>query len=833
MRVLAMSAALLLCAVAANGQFVEDVWMREGGSVAVVDDASSVFINPAGLGMYAESNAWGTISMVGDDVARFGGAMKFGGLGVGFRRDFLWRGADDGLRPGDDAVDTAVVGLAFGAGRVWSIGFDYRWIRPDFGGRERVGTWDAGLLMRPTTWLSIGAAARNISEPDYGFLSGASRDGCCCCSSTMSYTAGVAVRPAGDRVTLMLDGSVPSDQDLDQTTLYAGLEAAVLDGVTLRGAVTVYPDDMNRENEESFGLWFNTTSLGAGASYRTYEPAAEEILSVHLTSSVERQRTIFEDGDAIAEVRVSGPLSDGPAGWSLFGAPKRSAQNIIGEIRKAAESEDVDVILLRIRPIGSGFLGGPTALLQEIRDEVVAARDEHGMQVVAFLEYGGGTPEYFLASAADAIVLDPSATLDGIGSYVTVMKYTGTASKIGVEFDYFTAGEYKGSFHQLGPDSLTAEQAEEIQELVDTTFDVTVDAILEGRRLSPDDFESIADGRPLIPDEALELGLVDTLGGMSAAKAVAARLRSGTLPDDPESVGTVKVAEWRDRTYEWNYGPKIAVIGAYGGIHTGEGGNDPVMGGSSIGSETLTRIIKHVRKDDSIEAVVLRVDSGGGSGLATDIIIRELRKLAEQKPLIVSMGNFAASGGYGISAPAHRIFADPLTLTGSIGVVGMKPVLSELYGKIDAEHTTIRSGKHADVWSESRHLTDEELEMADELMQWFYEDFVEQIAESRDMTVDEVKDIGGGRVYTGRQALDIGLIDELGGLTDAIDAACAEVGVDRDDATIVMVRQRESLFDRLFSRLSGSLGLHRFFGRGDFHATDLTELRAVSELFED
>jgi protease-4 len=160
------------------------------------------------------------------------------------------------------------------------------------------------------------------------------------------------------------------------------------------------------------------------------------------------------------------------------------------------------------------------------------------------------------------------------------------------------------------------------------------------------------------------------------------------------------------------------------------------------------------------------------------------------------------------------------------------PVLEQLYEKIDARHETFRSGEHADIWTGARHLTEQELEMADELMEWFYEDFVEDVAEGRGMTTDEVKELAGGRVYTGRQALEIGLVDELGGLTDAIDRACEELGVARDDATIVTVRQRGSFFGQLASRTFASLGLHRFFGRGQMQATDLTELRVMNRLFE-
>ena len=300
MRVLTVAAAILLCATVSGAQFVEDTWVRAGASVAYSDDASAVFVNPAGLGMYAQSNTWTTATMVGDDIARIGGATKAGGLGFGYRRDYLWREADDGLRPGDDAVDTGVVGLGFGESRVWSIGFDYRWMKANFGDRKSVGTWDVGFMMRPTQWLSVGAAARNLSEPDYVFLEDEARETCC---SRTTYTAGIALRPAGDRLTFTVDGSVPRDEELDQTVLAAGMEAVILDGVTLRGAVTVYPDEMDRENEESFGVWFDMTSFGTGVSYRSYEGAAEDLLTVHLTTSKERQRSIFRNGNGIAESR--------------------------------------------------------------------------------------------------------------------------------------------------------------------------------------------------------------------------------------------------------------------------------------------------------------------------------------------------------------------------------------------------------------------------------------------------------------------------------------------------------------------------------------------------
>ena len=263
------------------------------------------------------------------------------------------------------------------------------------------------------------------------------------------------------------------------------------------------------------------------------------------------------------------------------------------------------------------------------------------------------------------------------------------------------------------------------------------------------------------------------------------------------------VSNWRDRDYDWGAQPVIAVVGAYGGIQEGKGGTDPLRGGQSIGSETLVKALRAARKNPSVDAVVLRVDSGGGSGLASDIIWYETVKLAAEKPLIVSMGDMAASGGYYIAIEGEKIFVEPLTITGSIGVVGRMPVYAELYDKIDATHETFKRGEHADQFSPMRKLSDEERAMAEEVIEWFYDDFIEKTAESRGMSEDRLRELAQGRVYMGSQALENGLVDERGGLSAAIDYACEKVGVEREDARLVYYREGHSLMDEFLGGAAG------------------------------
>ncbi len=276
----------------------------------------------------------------------------------------------------------------------------------------------------------------------------------------------------------------------------------------------------------------------------------------------------------------------------------------------------------------------------------------------------------------------------------------------------------------------------------------------------------------------------------------------------------------------------IAIVGAYGGIDVGEGGHDPIMGGESIGSETLVATLAAARRNPHVKAVVLRVDSGGGSALASDIIWRETMRVAEKKPLIVSMADVAGSGGYYIACAAEKIFVDPLTITGSIGVVAMKPSFAGLYEKIDATHETFKRGQYADAWSTTRRATDEELAMAQGLIDWHYDEFVGKVAAGRKLPVDRVRELAQGRVYTGNQAVDLGLADGIGGLSEALDYACERVGVERDRATFAYYRARSSFFDQLLGQASAKLGLSRFFDLGTVEPQDAVQFRMTTDILE-
>ncbi len=484
---LALTAAVVVLCSSAGAQLVSDPWLRGASSVATNDDATAIFLNPAGLGLLDETNTYSALSMAGEDVSgvRFG--FKSGPLGLGFHREYAWEPmADAGFRPSDDAVDTYIAGLAFGDARKWSVGFDHRWLRSQFGDREEATTWDVGLMIRPTNYISLGGVVRNLSEPEFGAGAQApGRDGGCSeCVTRRTYTVGVAVRPMGNRLTLMADGSMPRGTDVEDAVLTAGAEAEIMNGLVLRGSIQTYPAGDDRDEEVSVGLWFNTTHVGAGASLRTFDPAVEDIMTYGLSTSTERMRTSVKGQGGVAEIEIGGHLSADDTGWSLLGDSTTSARRIASDIRTASEDSSIECILLRIRPIAPGFIGGPPALAQEIRNEVVRAREKQGKKVLAYLEYGATAADYHIASAANVIMMNPSAVVEGISNFTTVMRYTGSTEKIGIEWDYISAGKYKSTFHSIGAGPLTDEQRAEVQALVDDVYAEIVDAVVEGRGLT-------------------------------------------------------------------------------------------------------------------------------------------------------------------------------------------------------------------------------------------------------------------------------------------------------------------------------------------------------------
>jgi protease-4 len=495
------------------------------------------------------------------------------------------------------------------------------------------------------------------------------------------------------------------------------------------------------------------------------------------------------------------PIEGGPDdGFAQFlpGNRPPTVRTLVENLRKAKVDSRVAAVLIKPTNLQSPFL----AKVQEMRDAILDFR-RSGKTAIAYLE-DGGQAEYYLATACDRIYLAPESPLALTGTATYALFLRGTLDKIGAYPDMLHIGQYKTAVNQLTEKTFTPAHREMEESLDLDTYEQLVKAVADSRKKSEADVRALLDAGPFLPEDALRAGLVDDLAYEdqldTSAKIPLEKERRLNLDDynrvDARSLGL-------------NRGQRIAVIYASGTIVSGRSGYDP-LNGAVLGSDTLVESIRKVRESDDIKAVVLRVDSPGGSAIASDLIWRELvllRDAKPQKPLVVSMSDLAASGGYYIAMAAPLIVAEPGTLTGSIGIFGGKIVTGGTYAKLGANIEAVSHGANAQMNSPARPYTAEERAKVGEQLQAFYDGFVEKAAASRHMTPERVDAIAQGRVWTGRQAKQVGLVDEIGGLERAVALAKQKARIPADaEVELVTFPPRRSFYDVLASQLGGGAG---------------------------
>ncbi len=492
-------------------------------------------------------------------------------------------------------------------------------------------------------------------------------------------------------------------------------------------------------------------------------------------------------------IRLGGTLDEvAPGGFSRLFVSPPTVREVVDSLRRAKTDGNVSAVILA--PGGTAPFWGK---VQEIRDAVLDFKTS-GKPIVGYLEYGG-EQEYYLATACDHVYLMPTSPLEltGLASYELFLR--GALDKIGAVPDMLHIGAYKTAANTYMDKTYTAAHREMAESLNGDLYDQMVSAIAEARGKTADEVRAMFEHGPYLPQDALDAGLVDGLAYRDELYE-----RAG-LPGDADR--TVDFSSYRyggDDGFTFSSRPRIAVIYAVGLIASGDSGTDP-MQGDVVGSDTLARYLRRAREDRSVRAIVLRIDSPGGSAIASDAIWREMERTRSAKPLIASMSDLAASGGYYIALPAHAIVAEPATLTGSIGVVVGKVAYGGTLDKLGLNLEAVSTGRYAEMDSPVRPFTPDERQKLTAMMQATYDTFVRKAAEGRHTTPAAIDAIARGRVWTGRQAKANGLVDELGGLTRAIALAKERAGLDpAADVSIVVYPPRRSLFDALTQPFDGT-----------------------------
>jgi len=471
--------------------------------------------------------------------------------------------------------------------------------------------------------------------------------------------------------------------------------------------------------------------------------------------------------NSVLTLRVAGSLPDYSPDdpfKKYFGGPDQSLTGLVMQFKKAKVDRRIKAILLDVNMSGVGW-----GKAEEIRDAIADFRTS-GKPVYAYIEFGLNK-EYYIATACDKIIVPPPGELFINGLAADVMFFRGSLDKLGIYPDIYQIGKYKSAGDMFTQKEMTEAHREYVNSLLDDLYSRYVNAIAQARRKTPEEVRALIDNAPYNAIQAKDAGLVDEA---LYRDEVEKQFKSLLGYKETDSFVAIRGAEYRDVSPEslgLNKGERIAVIYASGEIGSGSSENSP-SGDQSIGSDTVAKALNDAAADKSIKAVVLRVDSPGGSGLASDIIWRAVEAANQKKPVVVSMSDVAASGGYYISASAAKIIAQPSTITGSIGVVAGKPVLRGFYDWLGISNEYVLRGKNAGMFRETEKFSDEERVKFEEWIKTtYYRDFVPKVAKGRNKDAGFIDSVGQGRVWTGAQARDRGLVDDFGGLDKAVEVA--------------------------------------------------------------
>jgi len=627
-------------------------------------------------------------------------------------------------------------------------GTSYAWRNNDW----KEGSWRSSVVYRPHNSTSLAMRWDNPyqSSPEYRFGVGL---------RPLAFVPGIA----NWKMELSLD--LPYVQNAGEYELIkpvVGVKTQLINGLNLGGSY-------NLESETTmltFSLSSGRSDIGAVAHAKKNDNFG--IGYIHLTDkqflpfagiAPSRWHNMKLNGEVVTYRAPQYQI--GP--FQIFESGQRSVEDIIAEIERAQNEPGIKGLLF----INPGF-SASLALRQELITAFKNYKDS-GKYIAFYYDNMSNADYVFSAAIADRIYLNPKGTLDLRGLAVNSPYFGEALDALGIEVMNFRSHPYKTAGNMLSEPSMTDAERQIYEQLLSSLYGQMVSLISEGRNIPVTTVEQLIDNGPYLdPRAALDNGLID---GLIYQDELNDKLKA-------EFKVTRRSADLGDYLdYEWTRDKNnlIAVIYAQGNIVMGRG-----IAGQQIAHETTVDIIRRVRNDKRYKGIILRIDSGGGSAQASDIILREIEKARTENklPVVVSMSSVAGSGGYYIACKADRIVADPATITGSIGVIGITFNAERLFRKIKVNWSTVKIGEHSDWGSIYRAWNEDEKEMMRRFIEITYNDFVNEVATGRNMSVEEVHELAQGKVYTAEDALQIGLVDKLGGLDTALEVMRELTGIE-------------------------------------------------------
>jgi protease-4 len=554
-----------------------------------------------------------------------------------------------------------------------------------------------------------------------------------------------------------------------------------------------------KENYDEFDDDAKADDSESKSVTKTAVKAAEKALAATTTKAAEKASR-----NAVVRFVLSGEYPEAASDESLFGEMQPTLSKLMDRLNEAKVDKEVKAVWLRIEDVELG-----RGKVNELRSAIAAVR-KAGKPVYAEL-VSADTGPYLVAAACDCVCMPSSGDLALPGVRLEMTFYKGLLDKLGLKFDMLHMGKFKGAAEPMTRETMSAPLRESLQAIVDDVYDGMVETIAKDRHLPDYTVKSLIDQGLFSAAEAKDAGLIDeVLYADEFEKSLSERLKVGKveietaykkkqMEDFSGLGGFVKLMEafsGEKKSERSSNKQKIAIVYAVGEITEGKSSSS-FMGGSTLGSTTMVEAINKAFAEPKVVAVVLRVDSPGGSATASDLIWHAT--VAGKKPLVASMGNVAGSGGYYITMGAKKVFAEPETLTGSIGVLGGKLVTGGLYGKIGVNTEIVSRGKNSGIFTSNNPFTPDERRVWQRHMEQTYHEFVSKAAAGRHMDYEKLEVLAQGRVYTGRQAKKLGLVDQIGTLADAVAEAKKMAGLKATaDVDLFVLPQPKSMFEQLF-----------------------------------
>ncbi len=699
-----------------------------GGAFASIgEESDGLLYNPAGLDLPGESYVYENLDNSGATVrSSYGSYVHLSPFAYGYVK----REAQNG-----DMAEASVFGFGKRNKNGIDWGVSYKVLNESINS-VKTNYWssDVGMLFHLTKNFTLGIAAQDVIKST---VTGSS-------AIVIGGSAYSANRKLGFATDMVLERLVSGK---DSVSFRFGAESQVSDGLTLRGG------------------WFNKNyTAGAGLSLPFFEldyailiPESNSTMTHQFgirlgkgnDTSPQKRYALFKP-KSFAEFSIGGNLVEGKSQISLLGGQKVGSNDLIAMIHEAAEDDTCKGFLIRVLSLPESL--SSVALIQEIRNELLYAQ-KRGKIIICYLDNWATLPEYYLASCADKIMMPELGTISHLGIEIELLKTKTFLQNFGIEPTVIANGAYKDSLVSES-DALDKSKKLVLEALIQNLYAQIIKDIKQSRKLDWTTVKPLFDGRLISAREAKSKGMIDQLGyWRNARELTSSNITVLPLPDKKDPNPTL-----------FSNFNRIAVVEVDGVIYSGKTRRNMLYGSKGTGSEDIERILNAASKDFTVRGVILRVNSPGGSIVASEEIYQALEKVKKAGKLVyVSMGNVAASGGYFISMNADKIYANLGTLTGSIGVISQFQNKEGLHDMLGIERDIVKTGQYMDLFSENKGISQDEIKLVKAHQNESYAFFTKRVMDNRKLTAAEIKDIAQGQVFTGEQALKFKLIDKLGG----------------------------------------------------------------------